>query len=397
MFYFIFIHMRVKQNLNEVMGVPNQIKPWVDVMLAIVESTCVELIKEDEWDSGYFNYKGEDGISKNYKVRLNGNHFNKLLYNTLGVSGFDGLYETKMYKDFPLFKPELEVYLNVYSDDVYFGAGLDENLEATQKYTSGPDDVKINYEPYLTLPHIGFDFTINMPRSKESDVESFLNIIRPKLKSVISHELLHVYQQYKQLEGGKKSIGFGDETILNKGTQELRHPDLNSWNKFLHMVYLHLSFESNARVTQLYYELKEEGFEDKKDIINKMIKSSPWLSYQSVKDFDPKKTLNDIEGEIYEYNSNLDMYDRLGGLEMTTQKLLKAWSRAIESDSYNFNRMGLDINQMPKVPNSAINNPIEFFDFFGKRFKKSSEKMRRKLTRVVNMLVQEKEEEEKTE
>lgn len=389
--------MRVKQNLNEVMGVPNQIKPWVDVMLAIVESTCIELIREDIWESGYFNYKGEDGMSKNYKVKLNGNHFNKLLYNTLGVSGFDGLYETKMYKEFPLFKPELEVYLNIYSDDVYFGAGLDRHVEGTQLYTSGPDDVKINYEPYLSLPHIGFDFTINMPTSKESDVEGFLNTIRPKLKSTISHELLHVYQQYKQLEGRKKTIGFGDETILNKGTQELRHSNLNSWNEFLHMIYLHLSFESNARVTQLYYELKEEGFEDKKDIINKMIKSTPWLNYQSLKDFNPKKTLDKIEDEIYEHNSNLDMFDRLGGFEISMQELLKSWSNKIEKDSNFFNEMGLDINKMPKVPESAINDPIKFFNFFDKRFKKSSEKMRRKLTRVVNMLVQEKEEEEKQE
>jgi len=72
--------------------------------------------------------------------------------------------------------------------------------------------------------------------------------------------------------------------------------------------------------------------------------------------------------------------------------LIGKWDKMIQNAQHTLGDMGIDIPIMERVPENAKENPMEFFKFFERRFHKKAENLRRKLTRVVSLVLQEAEE-----
>jgi hypothetical protein len=67
--------------------------------------------------------------------------------------------------------------------------------------------------------------------------------------------------------------------------------------KFFHLIYLHLYFEVNARVSQLYQEMMERGVSTKEEFLNILYKSKPWGDAKMLTDFNAEDFLKDLSKE----------------------------------------------------------------------------------------------------
>jgi len=369
--------MKKKELINEIMGVPTAIDKWVGYVSEMVVSTVDVIISRDKWEGSEIEWRGNQYTMYEGAYQINGKEFTNMLVDI----HFDGdmfeFLKSETFKNLPLYNPKLTVELCVLPDVVFEGGNYGKNFEATQSYTS--DDlanIQLKKLGKATIfPKNELLFIVNIPFSfiseKNNDHEKNLfNTLTP----VVGHELTHIYQTYRQLLGGKKTIGFGKETILNVLPQKLKISDMPTWNRFLHIMYLSLSFEVNARVPQLYYSMKQHNATDKESALKFLKTSEPWKDYQMLKGFNSKEFMDKFESE---------MGDNVYG------KLIEQWDLIIRDAQVHLKKMGIEIPFMEKVPENVKNNPIKFFEFFEKRFQYKADKMKKKLSKVVNMVIQE--------
>jgi len=200
------------------------------------------------------------------------------------------------------------------------------------------------------------------------------------------------------MEGGKPNVGFGRETMLNMMSQKMKYGDTPSWNYFLHVIYLHLSFELNARVTELYYSLKRSGVNTKEGALKFLTNSEVWKDYKMLKDFDAEKFIEEFEYELQPEDPIAELIRTMSGGKIPKPpkdkkevivSLIDKWNNLIQQGQEQLRSFGLDIPYMTEVPKKAKENPIEFFKFFEKRFHKKAEKLRRKLTKVISLVLEE--------
>jgi hypothetical protein len=75
--------------------------------------------------------------------------------------------------------------------------------------------------------------------------------------------------------------------------------------------------------------------------------------------------------------------------------LIGRWDALIQDAQKQLTDMGLEIPIMGNVPDKAKKDPAEFFKFFEKRFHNKAEGLKKKLTKVVSLVLQETEENQK--
>ncbi len=179
---------------------------------------------------------------------------------------------------------------------------------------------------------------------------------------------------------------------------------LDWWRKFIHLVYLHLSFEINARVTQLYYYLQNKEINSKEDFLRELKKTSIWKQMKALEDFDAEEYVKSFKLPTLDMENPLQMFDVLAqkaGLakqginvkseEEALKSLIDLWDKMLDIGNQALEKSDIDIT-MDNVPKSAKETPMKFFKFFEKRFHKKAEKWKRKLYRIGALLLQEKEE-----
>jgi hypothetical protein len=394
--------MKKKQLINEIMGVPKAVDDWVNYMTAISTLLVKDIIKDDKWEARDFEYKGESHAMYSQGTGLEGKDVTKLVLEIRNEDLKEFL-NSKMFQDFPLYNPQIEIKLTAFPDEVFKSEKMDDRMGATHTYTGNIADIKLGKLGKATIfTKNKFIFDVNIPFSfveGEMDDQKMFDMFMP----TIGHELTHAYQTYRQLLGGKTSVGFGKETILNMLPQQMKYRETPSWNYFLHLVYLHLSFEVNARVTELYYKMKRSGVKDQKTIMNILSKSEPWADYKELKEFNAEKFLNKFDAQLHQDDPLHDLFTMFlpkdkrppklpSSNEEWLEMLINKWDKLIQDATHSLNDMGIDIPIMEKVPQKAKDNPLEFFKFFEKRFHKKAENLRRKLTRVVSLVLQEAEE-----
>ena len=406
--------MKKKQLINEIMGVPKAVDEWVNLITALVSWAVDEIIKADKFEAREFTYKGEKHPMYGQQTTFDGKNVTKMIMGVLQHHEDDltGFLDTKTFQEFPLYNPQIQVKLTLFPNEVYEAEGMGDRMGAMHSYTGNLADIKLGKLGKRTIfSRNRFVFDVNLPFSfvespSEEQRQNLYNFLMP----TVGHELTHAYQTYRQLLGGKTTIGFGRETILNMLPQHLKYSETPSWNYFLHLVYLHLSFESNARVTELYYKLKRLKNKDQKNVLDVMSNSEPWKDYKELKDFNAEEFLSKFDAELHNDDPLHDLIMQFMG-KLTWQPtqpeklpssneewleiLINKWDDLIQDGQKTLNDMGLEIPIMEKVPESVKENPIEFFKFFEQRFHKKAEKLRRKLTRVVSLVLQEAEEKQK--
>lgn len=227
-----------------------------------------------------------------------------------------------------------------------------------------------------------------------------------ELEEVISHELLHAYQKIKQLKGGGTSH-FGREMALNSlvNNQYFKEMEIEWWSEFLNLIYLHLSFEINARINQLYYRLKKKNITNTQDLVRELHNSYLWGQMELLESFDAKEFINKFElpkenemdfSNPLAFLHNLINGSRLKAMGVDTssdekaiKSLINLWDQILSMGVDAIQDMGVNIT-MDKVPQKAKEDPYVFFKFFEDRFHKKAETWKRKMYKVGALVLQEK-------
>jgi hypothetical protein len=276
--------MKKKELLNEIMGVPKAITPWVNSIVQIIYD---DVLNFNTWDEeGPVFYTDNEGEEvEGTAVRMDEREISgkEVMDSLVKVNGFKDLKEftqSEMFKKYPLWRPTVTYRLVGIPEELY-------NKETDGKVNArvGSNDNGLSTVGKLkVLPSVEMYFDIL------SNKELPLGDLKQNLTPTVAHELLHMYQKLKQLEGGH--VGhFGDEGFLNAMVMNplLDEIKLDWWKDFLNLVYLHLSFEVNARVTQFYYLLQEKNVETKEDFLRELKNSSMWRQMKRLENFNAEE------------------------------------------------------------------------------------------------------------
>lgn len=394
--------MKKKELLKEIMGVPKALTPWVNSLSQLIFN---DASKMDHWDEEgsvhYINKEGEDEEGIAYKLNVQEIHGKEVMDFVAKDNGFNNLKEfinSEIFKKVPLWRPEITYTIVGLPSELY-------NLEGDGRINASVggnvDQEFSNVGKVSVFPGVKLHFAILVDGDKP------LRNLKENLSDTISHELLHTYQKIKQLEGGRPSH-FGKEMVLNAIIQNpiVDDIDIGWWKNFLNLIYLHLSFEVNARVTQLYYLLKEKDINTKEDFLIELKKSSMWEQMKRLEDFNAEEYVKSFKlpNKKIKGNNPLQMLDNMMQKANLTSKgvnpssedealksLIDLWDKTLDVGNKGMESLGVGIT-MDKVPKSAKESPLKFFKFFEKRFHKKADKWKRKLYKIGSLILQEKNE-----
>lgn len=391
------------------MGVPKALAPWTSSIYEIIKDHVEKEISRGWYQSGSVTYlhpetneEVTEEVHKSNKYNIKGVGLMSIIAGNNGFSDVKEFMKSDMFTDYPLWRPNLSFTITTIPDIVFnaednliaasFGIELDQNLSRLGKL--------------MVLSNTQLHFDVMVPNS------GINTKFRSDLKATITHELLHGYQKYKQMESGKPSH-FGKETTLNAAANApiLRGMGLDWWDKFLNLVYLHLSFEINARIPQIYEQFNELGVNTKEEFLRRLKESVVWKQMISLESFNAEEFMSEftlpkeieiddplsvlhalMSGKKIDTVTNLDKLKQKGidisSSEETIKSLIKLWDNLLQTGNTQIkNEMSIDFNMLP-VPQSAKEDPYLFFKFFEKRFHKKAASWKRKLYRIGSLLIQ---------
>jgi hypothetical protein len=401
-----------KYLLKEIMGVPKVLDPWIDSLKNII----LEIIKDEEssgWEQrGEVTFEDPDtgeeiteDIYKSENIFFPGNEVMDMIMGEMGFSDMKEFINSKEFQDLPIWRPTLKV--NIIAIPQKLLSQHDDTVSASVGLM--PDQKFSNIGKVKVLPNMDLEFTVTIEKEGISSKDI------SELEEAISHELLHAYQKVNQLKGGGESH-FGPETALNALSNNPHFNSINIewWSKFLHLIYLHLSFEINARVTQLYYRLKNKDIKTTEDFVRELEKSGVWRQMKMLENFNAEEFINefelpsrlsriiDIMGDDEEFSNPLaflhnlfkDSHYKSMGVDISSKEeaiksLINLWDEILTMGVGAMNKMGTNLT-MDKVPQKAKEDPYVFFKFFENRFHKKAETWKRKMYKVGSLILQEK-------
>jgi hypothetical protein len=386
-----------KQILNEIMGVPKAIDIWVEIFTNATIYGIEKIIDNDRWQDN----EGSDVIESH--TLLKWGELEELILKGFNVSSGKELLENEEFKKLPIWKPQ--IFIEVVAppqENITDGSDLYDLIEKSGAGFNGgmgfghnrPTLFKMKEVPTKVLPNLHTQIEILVKKEELPNLpESTIKLVRKNVRSLFSHELTHTYQHYMTLIHGGDS-GFGEEEALNMMLNTIRSgpPLPKSMSDFLHTLYLHLSFENNARVAQVYYVLKEKGVNTKEEFIKEIKKTGIWEAYERMKSFEAKEFLENFEVSTGG-DSIMDLLNDLRnaidnkGKEQIIKDMVRIWQLVLDNVRAELQRGGMDLDNMEDVPKSAMKNPYNFFKFWEKRFHKNAENYRRKLLRIGSLLV----------
>lgn len=390
------------------MGVPKAVDFWVDAFSYIVVGIAKGLLDSEEIEETDIDYddpeNGEHVVDKAYRLvnQMDGKKVMEWVLKLNNYSDLKDLLNDPNFSTFPMYKPSITLTLMFYPDKLWNAEF--KNKEYIEAYHGWqPETLKLAKLGGSNVVFTGqeFGFKAYLPHSwlENLDVEKF----RKTLKSVIAHEMTHAYEIYNRYKrNGDPFMGRG--TILNAAAKMMKDIKYPQWNSFLHLIYLHLSFEINARITQFYYTLKKEGVKSKEEFMTELKKSGIWKEIKGLetfnaedfmKSFTQKKLgfeeiLTDIGRQAAREKRGMAPIRNVGNTEENMKHLINGWDITLQGLNKEIAGMGLYKNKfMDVVPQKAKENPLVFFKFFEKRFHKSAKSFKRKILRLASLVLDE--------
>lgn len=233
------------------------------------------------------------------------------------------------------------------------------------------------------LRNAGLYFDIYLPYSILKDYAGVMNDynINSKLYEIISHEMDHAYEFLDRRKGGDTPI-FPDRLknfliYLNKQNPlNALSPD---WERFLNLCYYNLSFERNARVTQLCYSLVDHFIDNKEDFFAFIKDSDPWKEMIQLRDFNAEEfyenfTINASPEDLKESFLTTGVYteEDFKSCDIKTLVLryfLTEWNKNIDVVNDEFLIHGDLV--LRKLTDDVIENPELFFNRYEEKFTKN--------------------------
>jgi len=356
-----------KRLIKEALGVPKSVEFWVDTFSSIVNDGLLMLLSSDDKEV-FFN--GDDIQEK--AVSLGWNSMND------------------KFLDFPLAEPQLNLKLVVVPDEnIETG---DDYIDAASFDTSETDMVDATFDDGRTLPLLvggTINIQINIPESSYENgsfIELYSSEIKPYAESIFFHELTHVYEFYKRILSNTSKPNFEQITNLTQMLNKMGAVD--DWDELMFMIYLHLSFELNARISEVYGLLRNKRISSKEEFID-FLKTSRAFSYaKRLNNFSAEKFIEEFDvpqetiDRIREYDGKKTSLDEIKNVVL--EQLIKNWSVTYEGFLKDFSA-----DETIKIPNlspKTISSPQNFLKFWEKRFNKAGHDSLRKISRLYSLL-----------
>jgi hypothetical protein len=378
--------------LNEILGVPESLRFWVDIFSKIIMDEIESSIKNnyyDEMEVKYINQKKETVVTDSfiYETTIGGKDAMIKTIELTGISDLGSLLKTDSFKKFPLYNPNINLKVTVIPDELYL-------IEFKSDPSPKAVDALFGYnysKPKLTklggdnLVLTGQNFDFNVFISMSTYINKNIDSIKKTVKPAIAHELLHSYETYNRIKT-KEDPFFGQEGLLDLISSFVDDKKYPKWGDFLHLVYLHLYYEINARVTQLYYELLDKEIKNKEDFIRELKNSETWSEMMELENFNAKEFI-----ENFDKGSNNNFYDILKSFLKENKKLtdlIDVWDQTIKMLNVKISEDGIyKGNLLDVVPEYAKKDPYKFFSFFERRFKKKAKYFRNKMVKLYDSVL----------
>jgi hypothetical protein len=292
--------------------------------------------------------------------------------------------------DFPLAEPELNLKLVVVPDEnIEIG---DDYIDSASFDTSEIDLVDATFDDGKTLPLLvggTINMRINIPESSYENgsfVELYSSEIKPYAESIFFHELTHVYEFYKRILSNTAQPNFEQLTNLTQMFNKLGAID--EWDELMFMIYLHLSFELNARISEVYGLLRNKNITSKEDFIE-FLKTSRAFSYaKRLNNFSAEKFIEDLDipqetiDRIREYDGKKTSIEEIK--DVVLSQLIQNWSITYEDFLKDFSA---DENiKIPSLSPKTTSTPLNFLKFWEKRFNKAGHDSLRKISRLYSTI-----------
>jgi len=272
-----------------------------------------------------------------------------------------------------------ELDLTFISDDMFdidlFNASFDD-LELKLK-----DDIFYNGKLYFEL-YIPSSF-LNISKKNKNTLNIFFNNYKIDLEilSMLNHEFVHALEFTQKFKKGKN---ISEERLLNFLVYLLKKEQMIDigplWSFFLNLIYLHLSYEENARVSQLNTLIDNKSFNNQDEFWNAVKQTSVWKEMIDLKDFDPQTFYDNFEYDANDEDIE-ELFDYPGSIKDKVLKhLIHMFDDKIDIVNDHFEQYS-DI-KLDKLNKKILDNPIEFLNFWDKRFKVVFEKFRRKISKL---------------
>lgn len=404
--------MKKKDLINEVMGVPKSIDRWVDIFSYIVTGMAKGITNQEEIEESEIDYVDPESKKEVHstayrgKASMDGKEVMNWTLKLGGYSDLKDLLNDPNFKSFPMYQPSIGVTLIFFPDSLW-KAELGGKEIADASHGWAPSTIKLAKLGGSNIVFTGQEFTFKcyLPHSwlDNLDTDKFRTLLKP----VIAHEMTHAYEIYMRYKKTEDPF-MGRETFLNAAAKMMKDQKYPQWNDFLHILYLHLSFEINARITQLYYEMEKKGVTTQEEFMKALKESGVWKEIKMLEDFDADEFISSFK---YKDVGLFGMLEDLGRQIGRTARgmvpikmerdpkagmkhLIDGWDLTLQALNQELTKSGMYKGKfMDVVPPKAKEDPRVFFKFFEKRFHKKAEGFKRKALRVASLVLDEKNEE----
>jgi hypothetical protein len=400
--------MKKQQLLNEIMGVPKSVDFWVDYFSLILSGMAKGIVNQDEIEEKDMSYPTENGEEVEGKVyrgatKMGGKEFTSWVMKLGGYSDLKELAKDHRFKQFPLYNPKVKLVLMFFPKEVLDAEiksrpDVPDFVEAHHAFDSSKKAIS-KLGPYEIFVNQEFGFTVYLTQDQLDNLN--LEAFKKQIKPTVSHELTHAYENYNRMKTSGDPYQ-GREAMLNAAVKLMDDSKYPQWRDFLHLVYLHLGFEINARITQFYYSIKDEDITTSEQFMNVLKKSSVWREVQMLESFNADEfiksfevrglgffeMMDDIGKQIERTQQGLPSIKSTKSPEEGMKHLIQGWDSVLQMLNQQLSQSGIYKGKlMDLVPQKAMKDPYEFFKFFEKRFHKKADGFKRKLYRIGSLVI----------
>jgi hypothetical protein len=117
--------MKKKDLINEIMGVPKSLTPWVNTFTEIILNVIKTEVSngwDESGDISYTNLKGEkktDYANRSQGISISGEYIMDNITKINGYSDVSELVKSDMFKNLPLWKPSLIINITSIPDELF--------------------------------------------------------------------------------------------------------------------------------------------------------------------------------------------------------------------------------------------------------------------------------------
>ena len=163
---------------------------------------------------------------------------------------------------------------------------------------------------------------------------------------------------------------------------------VDDWDELMFLIYLHLSFELNARVSEVYGLVRNKNIKSKEEFIDFLKSSSAWSYAKRLKNFTTENFIKDFDvpqetiDRIREYDGKETPIEEIKDIVLS--QLIENWSITYQDFLKDFSA-----DETLKIPNlspEVTSTPNNFLKFWERRFNKAGEDSLRKISRLYSLI-----------